>query len=184
LRALHLLAALHHSVPEWKGEWWAYHPALAPAPKKTVSWSGTVTILALLRETLDDPEPRLRLAAIEGLRSAADTNASVHLRRRFDRETTQEVRRAIIGVLGEFKDMAFAEVLARVLRDSTNDADTSRAAIRAAARLGGGVVTSALLDLLDLPALDPELRAEIAQALGELKERKAIARLQPLMTDA
>src|SRR5207247_1559291 len=39
--ALKSLAALHHQLPEWRGEWWAYHPAKAPPPARTVTWAGT-----------------------------------------------------------------------------------------------------------------------------------------------
>jgi len=31
--ALRLVAAVHKRLPAWKGEWWAYHPALSPPPR-------------------------------------------------------------------------------------------------------------------------------------------------------
>ena len=59
--AVRLLAPLHHTLPPWKGEWGAYHPALAPPPKRTVEWAGTsctTTAFAPIRAplpTVTDP---------------------------------------------------------------------------------------------------------------------------------
>src|SRR5205823_7120618 len=83
--ALRLLAAVHHQAPVWKGEWWAYHPALSQPPARTADWSGTALVLAALRDRLRDVEPALRLAAVEGLREARDRESTERLREQLDR---------------------------------------------------------------------------------------------------
>ena len=40
-----VLGPLHHARPAWKGEWWAIHPALGHAPRKTEEWPGTASVL-------------------------------------------------------------------------------------------------------------------------------------------
>src|SRR5439155_17289054 len=49
---IRLIAALHHKPPQWNGEWWAYHPALAPPPIKNVAWKGTRKVLTVLRNSV------------------------------------------------------------------------------------------------------------------------------------
>ena len=44
--ALGLLAGVARRRPAWKGEWWAYHPALGTPPAKSESWAGTEAVLA------------------------------------------------------------------------------------------------------------------------------------------
>src|SRR5262249_28503197 len=102
--ALELLAAVHRRRPVWKGEWWAYHPALTPPPAKTETWPGTPLILAALRSHLNDGDPRARRASVEGLKVAGDTATAAALRARFRIETDLGVSRALIAALGSFRD--------------------------------------------------------------------------------
>ncbi|PYK63574.1 MAG: hypothetical protein DME21_02475 [Verrucomicrobia bacterium] len=154
--ALRLVSELHHKLPEWNGEWWAYHPALGAPPEKNEVWAGTPKIVASLRGVLDDAESRLRLLAVNGLRAAGDAESSPQLRRCFERETAPEVRRAIIAALGQFKDGMFAPVL---------------------------VLKSALLDLPASTAVDASVRVEAIGVLGQLKARDLLVRLEPLLKD-
>src|SRR5262249_52170098 len=66
--AIGLLAEVPRRRPAWRGEWWAYPPALAPPPARTETWRGTTIVLDTLRDRLDDADPRVRLASVEGLR--------------------------------------------------------------------------------------------------------------------
>ena len=67
--ALRLVAALHHKPPQWNGEWWTYHPALAPPPARNVAWNGTQNVLTSLRNSIQTTEPSLRFVAVEGLQA-------------------------------------------------------------------------------------------------------------------
>ena len=42
-QALEVLAELHRKLPEWKGEWWGYHPVDKPPTEKTVEWDGPLS---------------------------------------------------------------------------------------------------------------------------------------------
>ena len=95
--ALELIAALHHQKPAWKGQWWAYHPALQPSPAKTERWIGTDLVLTTLRNGLRETDPALRRACIDGLAIARDTNSALALRDIFPRESdpaSREIGRA------------------------------------------------------------------------------------------
>ena len=103
-QALRLLAAVHRRRPAWKGEWWAYHPALSTPPAKTENWEGTPTVLAALRGGIADADPGVRLAAVEGLREAGAADVAPVLRARFLDEPDPGVRLALLSALGTFRD--------------------------------------------------------------------------------
>jgi glucose/arabinose dehydrogenase len=115
--ALRLTAAVHHQPPAWKGDWWAYHPALSQRPARTVDWSSTALVLATLRDRLNDAELALRLAAVEGLRQARDTESAADLRERFTLESNGPMRMALLTTLGDFTDAASTPMLADLLRN-------------------------------------------------------------------
>src|SRR5205085_1399716 len=107
--AMRLLISLAHRPSEWKGEWGAYHPALAPPPAKTNRWEGTAPALLAFENVLGSSDPSLRLLAIEGLEQAEDRpRAAASLRGQFAREKEPRVRAALLQLLAQFKDHAFA----------------------------------------------------------------------------
>ncbi len=181
--ALRLVSELHHKLPEWNGEWWAYHPALGAPPEKNAVWAGTPKSVASLRALLDDADSRLRLLAVNGLRAAGDAESSAQLRRCFERETAPEVRRAIIAALGQFKDAMFAPVLVHLLREAKPETATLSEAVRAAGQIGGDELKSALLDLPASTTVDASVRVEAIGVLGQLKARDLLVRLDPLLKD-
>jgi putative heme-binding domain-containing protein len=67
IAALNALAPLHHKPPEWKGEWWAYHPFRLSTPAKTNDWEGTSLILETLSTAINEDNTPVRAAAINGL---------------------------------------------------------------------------------------------------------------------
>jgi len=179
--ALKLVAGLHHQYPKWKGEWWAYHPALAAPPAKQTDWAGTREVMALLRQNVSASDPHLRLIAVDGFQAARDTNAAALLRGQFSQESDSEVRRRIIEVLGEFKDREFSGSLAQMLRSKPVDESTMIAGIRAAARIGTSELVSAILDLLG--AKSPVLEREAIRVLGQSKVPQALSALRSLATN-
>ena len=182
--ALRLATPLHHKTADWKGEWWAYHPALAAPPEKNTVWAGTSKIISALSAMLDDAEPRLRLAAVNGLEVTGDVESAAKLRSRFEQEPLPEVRRAIIHALGQFKDGAFSASLARLLRDRSSEPATLAEAARAAGRIGGDEAKAALLDMVAARSVDSTLRLEIINALDQLKPPGTVVALEPLLSDA
>lgn len=164
------LAQLHRQTPPWRGEWWAYHPVTLPRPAKTVAWAGTPDVLATLRAGLDDPEPRVRQASVEGLITARDAEAVPELRGRFPTETDGEVRRSLLRVLGSFQDAASEDLFASVLQDPKNDADLLVEAVRAAEQIAADALLASFLR--SRPRASEALLATI-QALGNLKAAEA-----------
>jgi putative membrane-bound dehydrogenase-like protein len=207
--ALRLLASMHHKLPEWRGEWWAYHPALAPPPPRTVEWPGTKPVLDSLANALNDDAPKVRLAAVEGLQAAAHRPAGPDLQALFVRETNSAVRCAILRTVTEFEDPGAAALVAGLLRQPPSDETLVREAIRAASVLGGKDCTDGLVQLVDsrhaarvdaiaalgrlqaaetIPTLAASLgdtnsavRLAAIQAIGEIKGAAAFAALRPVV---
>jgi putative membrane-bound dehydrogenase-like protein len=206
--AVRVLGPLHHRPPEWKGQWWAYHPALGPPPPKTEAWDRTPTVLAVLRAALDRTDNLVRLAAVAGLEQAADAEAAGALRWLFENGQDGSVRLAALAALRTCDDghsgPFFKAHLFRADRDRTLDADVMRtlgklktdAAIPLMteyARLPNQALRSAAFEALvstggELAAKavidllrDPSLdvRLGAVRAAGELGDRSAI---RPLLT--
>jgi len=181
--ALRLAIPLQHRPGEWKGEWGAYHPALAPPPARTNIWEGTDLIQRTCVFALGDSIPAVRLLAIHGLRDADDrASVSTALRRQFGAETNEAVRVALIDVLGEFKDKDFAPALVQLLQAQHQNENTFSAAIRAASQIGTLEMTGSLVALVTVESLSTPQRIEVVTALGDLKTADALAALKPLVS--
>jgi len=178
--AMKLAAALHHERPPWKGEWWAYHPVNAPPPAKTVEWAGTPKILATLREGLNDPNSRIRLASIEGLREARDINAAPKLRALFLEETNAENRRRILSALGSMKDASASGLIVSVLKSPEQHRDLLEACLESAEQIGGDEISEALSGFLGLGSAEKGVLLKAIQAVTKLKLAQASALLVPL----
>ncbi len=185
LAALDLLAALPHRTPEWKGEWWAYHPALQPPPKKTVAWAGTQPALAALRRGLRDADAEIRRRCVAALAGAGDTNSVPALVRAFERKTDAAARAAVLQALGTMRDPRARPLAVKELRAPTDSALTL-AAIATAEGLSGDEAIAALTAFLGSPTFAPETLAAAVNGLGQLRATGALSRVEPLLrhTDA
>ena len=179
--AVRLLTPLHHTLPLWEGEWGAYHPALAPPPRRTVEWSGTEPVLAVLVAALADPAPTVRSAAVEGVQAAAHRAAAPRLIALFPRETDFAVRRAALRTLADFRDTNATVLITGLLREPPQDAELLRGAIRAAGAIGGKEFTEGLVQLVRSRHV---ARAEAVAALGSLRVAEAIPTLASALGDS
>jgi putative heme-binding domain-containing protein len=180
-RALGLLAGVARRRPAWKGEWWAYHPALGTPPAKSESWAGTKAVLAALCEALEDTRPAIRLAGVEGLREANDRESAARLRSLFRAEEDPAVRRAVLLTLGSLHDRESGRLIAETLGapGAENDAALLSAAITAAEGAGGEEVAAALERHLTSDHLGPDQLRLTITALGRLRWVAAATRLVP-----
>ncbi|MEW6160046.1 MAG: HEAT repeat domain-containing protein [Verrucomicrobiota bacterium] len=169
--ATRLVAALHHKTPEWKGEWWAYHPVNSPPPIKSVPWERTPKILKCLRQLLPDSNPQVRLAALAGIREAKDTEATVEVCALFERETDPEIKRAALTTLGAIRDQRAEPLLLSLLRNSETPPTLMAEAIAAARQLRGKPLGAAIVRLLSTRPSDENI---VLQALETLRELKMI----------
>jgi putative membrane-bound dehydrogenase-like protein len=179
--ALKALAALHHQPPEWRGEWWAYHPAKAPAPERTVAWAGTEIILRALREALTGPEPRLRLVAAEGLGEARDPSSAGALRELLDEERDAALRGAALRALARLKDGEAAPLIAALLRNERTEPALLGEAIRLTPQFEKPELTPALVAFLQRPSAPAGLRLEGIEALARIGGTNATAALRALL---
>jgi putative membrane-bound dehydrogenase-like protein len=167
--ALKAAAALHHQKPAWKGEWWAYHPVNAPPPAKTVAWPGTARVLALLRESLDDPNAGVRLASVEGLREAKDVSAAPKLLAIFQSETDIALKQSLLKALGTFKDPSAKELIRSLLNDPQRNQALLSESIAAAEQIGGEELAAGLLKLLRSEPGDKQVLLQIIEALSSFR---------------
>ena len=199
--AAEALGPLHHKDPEWKGEWWGspYHPALSPRPARTVEWSGTQAVVAILREALDDADARVRRVAVDSLRESRDLSSAAILRERFSKETDPATKAAVLRMLGSLKDAGARDLVASVLADPSGEAEllqeavsaaeqfgeadllakfvgarspARKAAIAALAKMGGDAAVDAILPVVEEP--DLETRKAALAALGAIRNRRAV----------
>lgn len=180
--ALDLVAALHHQKPAWKGEWWAYHPALQPPPEKTVAWVGTRVVLATLRQGLTDKDSDVRRACIAGLAVAHDTNSAPALREIFPRELDPASRATLLRTLGAMKDPSTLALVAEELKLPSNPG-TTLAAIAAAEDIGGEQAVQSLSGFLSSSNATETALAQAIAALGTLRAKSAVPTLEKLVKD-
>ncbi len=177
---LRLLAPIHRKPPPWNGEWWAYHPALAPPPKRSIEWAGTSLVFNSLLSGISDAEPMVRLSAVEGLEEAGNSEATPVLLARFARESEAEVRRSILRSLTALKDPRSAPLVATLITNPPKDTETVHEALRAAAALGG---TQCIESLIHLAQSAHPARARAIATLGHLRARQGVPILMTLLTD-
>jgi putative membrane-bound dehydrogenase-like protein len=186
--ALRAVASLHHEPPPWRGEWWAYHPAKAPPPERNVSWAGTEPILETLRAALAESSSPVRLAAVEGLGAARDTNAAPRLRELLVRESELALRLAILTALTRLKDADAAPLFASAVQDRGADPALRKAAASALGELRDTNSVPSLAGLLGEPASGParssepsELRLAAIESLGRIRGDAAFAALRAVL---
>jgi putative membrane-bound dehydrogenase-like protein len=73
--AVRLVTLIHRKRPEWKGEWWAYHPFRLTPPAKSVEWEGTERAVDFIFGALTNTDAAVRVAAIEGVGETKDKRA-------------------------------------------------------------------------------------------------------------
>jgi putative heme-binding domain-containing protein len=181
-RAVTLLGELALQRPVWKGEWWAYHPALRLPPAKSATWQATERIRAALGAMLTDAAPEVRGAAVIGLAKSDDAASVAKLRAAVNRESDETVRIELVAALGALRDRASSAVVAAIISDSAASAKLRTVAVKTGERIGGDAIGSAVVGAL-LSSDDRELRLASAEALAKLKPPRAVAALAPLAVD-
>ncbi len=181
--ALGLIAALHHQIPAWKGQWWAYHPALQPPPPKTEAWAGTEAVLTTLRAGLRESDPTLRRECIDGLAAARDIESAPALRQVFAIESDPTSRATILRALGAMKDRDALRLVASELKRPSQP-ETTAAAITAAENLGNEAAIQVLIEFLRSSTHLETPLAQAVSALGTLRAGAALSVIQPLTLHA
>jgi len=177
--ALELLAQLQRKKPQWKGEWWAYHPVNSPPSAKTEQWAGTAIVQAVLNEALDDRESRVRLAAVEGARETKPAGAAPKLRGMFRSETDLGLKRSILAALGALEDKASVELLAAVFGSAKSDPALLPEAIVAAGQIGTPDTRALLVRFLNSQPAEKVILLQTIAALGKFKADEAVAAIAP-----
>jgi HEAT repeat protein len=134
--------------------------------------------LPKLREQLNDPDPDVRIAAIQALAGAKDT-VSVPRIAELLQDSVPEVRKEAATGLGKIGDKRACQPLADFY-DKEQVENVQSAGIRALVHLSTYSVQP-LIGLLR--SIRPEVRAGAARALGRLQARAAVDPLIRLLRD-
>ncbi len=167
--ALTYLAAEHRKTKPWDGKWWGTRPSGGGPPAKDVDWPGTVLVANTLKASLKESNPKVRLAAVDGIVVSGEKSALPILRKMFSSESDTDVKTAIALALGRFKDPSSASTLVGALKDAKVPDKVRDAAIESLEMLGGEVASKALADLLSHNSLPSERQPKVIFALAKLK---------------
>ena len=168
------LASIAKTTPEWKGEWWSYHPVVTQPPAKTVSWSSTERILDRLRSDVNHTQAPVRIAAMRALGEIGDLASAAPVRKAIERaDSTDEERIAAVGAIAKLKDGESAAAVASIVANPRTSRELLLAAVQAAKSLRSTKASWPLLSQLEQTS-DVELMVKICDALGEFGGDEAV----------
>ena len=166
--AIRLLAGVHHKKPEWKGEWWAYHPFRSTPPAKTLPWKGTPLIVQKLRASLTNADP----VVIQALAEALDSESIPSLRKLLEGNPGTDALRALLNAAATLRIQSPA-----VIRYASHTDGAVRSnALGALIAIDRNAAFTNILPLLKHPA--GPIRVSAVTAVGRLKKKSA---LDPLL---
>lgn len=174
--ALRFAAEVHRRARPWNGAWWGTRPTRGRPPARVLEWEGTADVMAAVRRGLTDPEPAVRLAAIEAVRTTDDRESLAALADRFAAEPDAEVRATLARTLGAMKHAPALPALVAALRGDAPEA-VREAVIEAVEAIGTDAATEALVQLLGRPDLPDAVRPRVIAALGKFRARPAVPAL-------
>ena len=122
--ALALLGELHLRRPEWRGEWWSYHPADAPAPTRTERWAGTAAVEAAVVAALGSSDPAVRRAAVAAAGEGRIPGAAAAMEGIATRDPSRELRLAAAAARARLGDDATAFFARELLQSSDPEVRT------------------------------------------------------------
>ena len=163
-----LLGDLLRRHPRWDGGWWAYHPALAPAPEPSEDWEATPRVAEALRAALAAPEEPVRRIAVEAFTRTGFRTAGPWLRERFDAARDTATRQRILEALSRLQDPATSGIALKALADG--DPELVGTAIRVVSARNAPESVPGLVRLANTPGPN---RAPAVAALGRLRAPEA-----------
>jgi putative heme-binding domain-containing protein len=170
--AVTALADLHRQRPEWKGEWWAYHPVNSPPPEKSEEWEGTKAVLSAIARALEDENLRVREAAVAAVAESRHIEAAPKLREMFAVKENKTIGARIVESLGVLKDKEARSIIVRAMSGG-EDSQLILASIAVAERIGGEELAEPLIRLIENTE-DFEVRRAAVRTVGELKASAAV----------
>ncbi len=161
------LAGLYHKYPEWSGAWFGTNPLAGDQPRKTKPWSteGMIQVVSALGKAANDPDPRVRKAALVGLAPAGPAAIPPFLAR-LAAETDPANQAILAEALGRLHATDAAPTLSDWLADPNRPKSVREAALDALAQLPGRKPAMARLGLLYDRAADPDLMARALVTLA------------------
>lgn len=176
--AIDLLAGLFKKIPAWRGEWWAYHPALTQPPAQTNRWTGTDSIEKAIAAALVDRSLAVQRAAAQAVQITGDPVFASTVRRAFAEDAGTMAGRELIGAMGALKDVEAVPLLITLL-EQREPHPLLDVAIIVAGRIGDTRAAPALLSVARSTAA-LNLRIDAINALAALRASGTAAALGEL----
>ncbi|HEY2587216.1 MAG TPA: HEAT repeat domain-containing protein [Tepidisphaeraceae bacterium] len=185
------IAALAPLQKQWKPwsptptdlKWWGTMPARNPAPPKDVEWAGTPIVTDAIRAALNDSDPAVRRAAVQGLKDAPDPTVSGSLAKLFETDQDVPTRESILAALAAAKSPEASRLVDHVLSDAKRNEALVPAALEAAQTAGGPEMAAAVTKFVGT-ANQPELMVSGLETLAKLPDDQSIPAIIKRMQDA
>jgi putative membrane-bound dehydrogenase-like protein len=167
--ALGALAGLSHEQAPWDGGWWGTQPVKTPKPVPTVEWAGTAIAAGAVRALLKDPDPAVRVAAVEAAAEVRSPETTGELASAFAGSSDPALKRSVLRVLATVKATAAGtDLVVGVLAEPDENAALLTDAVAAAGHIGGPKMVEALTRFAERPVSAPALAGAL-DGLGKLK---------------
>jgi putative heme-binding domain-containing protein len=179
--AVQLLGSISRKAPEWKGEWWAYHPFRLQPPRHSVDWEGTRDIFGALLHLINDNDAQIREAAVDALKDGTTAEIIAALIRQFRSESERRLQVKLIQVISAEGGGEAEGFLLELLRGKDTNTDLLDPVLRSLAAKGGGAIRGefgkAISVLAGNQSVRENLGESICEALGALKPDGALITL-------
>jgi len=156
---------------------------LCPEVRKTAATcvkgeSGSEVEKALLG-LLEDPDPAVRMSAVDSFGKIGSSSCVDHLIRSFGEHSHKQLRVAIIQAMGKIREKQCTRFLEDVLKES--DTDIKREALESLGEIGDKRSVPAIIVALD--DSDWSVRSAAIHALGKIKDKKCSTHLLEKLDD-
>lgn len=176
------LARLAYLPEPWDGSWWGIQPSKKTPPPLSVPWDGTKVVLNTLRVALKSDHAVVRMAAIDAIVEASDTDSIAVVRGLAGEDKDPAVRTRAMSALGILRDSLAVPLALRVAESLEEPEELRAAALDTALLLGGPEVEAGLTNLLNSKTtpgtLIPSILDAAARAPSESLTKAILAHLE------
>lgn len=163
-------------------QWWGTMPARNPAPPKIAEWAGAPVVMVALKSALNDGEPVVVRAAVQGLKFAPDPSVSDVLAKLFEADKDVATRQSILAALAAAQSPATVKFVDAILSNAAADDALFASALQAAETTGGPEMTAAVVKFVAADNTPAHLCAAL-ESLARLPDVKSLPVLTRRLAD-
>ena len=184
-KAVEAVAEVHRRSDPYTKGWWGTQPAKGqPARPRKNDWSGTVAVLATLRDAAGSVNPAVKIAAIKAWRDVIDPAALPILRTLTAPGNDREVRREAVTTLATLKDKEVISLFASIAGDAASEDALRQEAVKGITAIGSPEAIEQLVKIVAADASSEQLTGLAFESLATLKPEGAIAVTERRLSDS